>query len=157
LILVSAQFSCCAVLCCAVLCVAEWKLFVGMLNKSSEQEHVRQLFSQFGTVKEVHIIHDSYTNQSKGNKIPPFSVCSVLLGNEFVWFLTDRSRLVLCVNHRLRLCEAHFQRRCGERHQSPARNLPGSGLHSLLLSLIIIVLRALDLHISSVFGGLLLL
>jgi CUG-BP- and ETR3-like factor len=44
----------------------EWKLFVGMLNKSSEHEHVRQIFSQFGTVKEVHLLHDSYTNRSTG-------------------------------------------------------------------------------------------
>lgn len=42
----------------------DYKLFVGMLSKSTTEDQVRQLFSQFGPVKEVYVMMEG--GQSKG-------------------------------------------------------------------------------------------
>ncbi len=42
------------------------KLYVGNLSYSVTEEQLRELFSQYGEIKEVVIIKDSYTDRSKG-------------------------------------------------------------------------------------------
>lgn len=45
---------------------AEAKLFVGMLSRQTTQDKIVQLFQQFGAVKEVYLMKDAQTQQSKG-------------------------------------------------------------------------------------------
>ncbi len=42
------------------------KLFVGGLSYNTDVEEVRELFSQAGEVVSANIIHDKFTNQSRG-------------------------------------------------------------------------------------------
>ena len=42
------------------------KLFVGGLSYNTDVEEVRELFSQAGEVISANIIHDKFTNQSRG-------------------------------------------------------------------------------------------
>lgn len=44
---------------------ADWKLFVGMLSRNSTEDRVIEIFSPYGTVKEVHLLRDANGN-SKG-------------------------------------------------------------------------------------------
>jgi len=44
---------------------ADWKLFVGMLARNSNEDRVMEIFSPYGTVKEVHLLRDANGN-SKG-------------------------------------------------------------------------------------------
>jgi len=41
-------------------------LFVGNLNQSTEEEHLKETFSEFGSIKSVKIIMDAATGTSKG-------------------------------------------------------------------------------------------
>lgn len=51
---------------------ASWKLFVGMLAKTSDDARVRQIFEQFGPVEEVHMMRDP-AGQLKGCAFVKFS------------------------------------------------------------------------------------
>lgn len=42
------------------------KIYVGNLNYSTTQDQLGELFAQYGDVRELSIIYDRYTNQSKG-------------------------------------------------------------------------------------------
>ena len=42
------------------------KIYVGNLNYNTTQDQLGELFAQFGDVRDVAIIYDRYTNQSKG-------------------------------------------------------------------------------------------
>jgi cold-inducible RNA-binding protein len=47
-------------------CNLQKKLFVGGLSYNTDVEEVRELFSQAGEVVSANIIHDKFTNQSRG-------------------------------------------------------------------------------------------
>lgn len=42
------------------------KIYVGNLNYNTTQDQLGELFAQFGDVRDVAIIFDRFTNQSKG-------------------------------------------------------------------------------------------
>ena len=42
------------------------KLYVGNMNYATTEDQLRDLFSQYGTVVNVNIVTDRFTNQSKG-------------------------------------------------------------------------------------------
>lgn len=49
------------------------KLYVGNLNYSVTESQLRELFSQYGELKDVVLIKDSYTDRSKGFGFIEFS------------------------------------------------------------------------------------
>jgi RNA recognition motif-containing protein len=42
------------------------KIYVGNLNYNTTQDQLGEMFAQFGDVRDVAIIYDRFTNQSKG-------------------------------------------------------------------------------------------
>ena len=42
------------------------KLFVGNLSSNASEEQVRNLFSEFGTVRSIHIVTDVFTRKCRG-------------------------------------------------------------------------------------------
>lgn len=46
--------------------VAEWKLYIGMLSRQTDDDEVRRLFEPYGIINEVHVIRSPKTGQSKG-------------------------------------------------------------------------------------------
>ena len=42
------------------------KLFVGNLSRETSEEDLQEAFSQFGKIKEVKIVRDIFTQESKG-------------------------------------------------------------------------------------------
>lgn len=42
------------------------KMFVGNLPNDASEEHVRGLFSEFGTVRSIHIVTDVFTGKCRG-------------------------------------------------------------------------------------------
>ena len=42
------------------------KLFIGNLSSNASEEQVRNLFSEFGTVRSIHIVTDVFTRKCRG-------------------------------------------------------------------------------------------
>ena len=42
------------------------KLFVGNLSSNASEEQVRSLFSEYGTVRSIHIVTDVFTRKCRG-------------------------------------------------------------------------------------------
>jgi RNA recognition motif-containing protein len=54
------------------LCVVEFKLYVGMLSRSTTEADVRAMFTQFGNIQEIYIMRDS-ESRPKGSAFVKFT------------------------------------------------------------------------------------
>jgi len=85
------------------------QLFVGSIKEEMTEEHLREYFSQFGSIASIDITKDRNTGQRRGFAFVTFNdydpvdkiICKLLELHWTVFYISELMRLVMSASHKV--------------------------------------------------------